>query len=99
MRSTEIWDVVPLAPPDRYAFCSCITPIGTPLRRGDSIFKLTAAYQADTFPQKVNLGVGAYRDDDNKPWVLPVVKKVRNFQDFHLQFLSCKSHYRFHTSC
>lgn len=41
-----------------------------------SIFKLTAAYKADTFPQKVNLGVGAYRDDDNKPWVLPVVKKV-----------------------
>ncbi|KAF8759059.1 Aspartate aminotransferase [Rhizoctonia solani] len=31
---------------------------------------------ADTFPQKVNLGVGAYRDDDNKPWVLPVVKKA-----------------------
>ena len=42
----------------------------------DSIFKLTAAYKADTFPQKVNLGVGAYRDDDSKPWVLPVVKKA-----------------------
>lgn len=47
-----------------------------PLAPPDSIFKLTAAYQADTFPQKVNLGVGAYRDDDNKPWVLPVVKKA-----------------------
>ena len=42
-----------------------------------SIFKLTAAYKADTHPNKVNLGVGAYRDDDSKPWVLPVVKKVR----------------------
>lgn len=42
-----------------------------------SIFKLTTAYKTDTFPQKVNLGVGAYRDDQNKPWVLPVVKKVR----------------------
>ncbi|KAI9510879.1 aspartate aminotransferase [Russula earlei] len=42
----------------------------------DSIFKLTAAYQADPYPQKVNLGVGAYRDDDNKPWVLPVVRKA-----------------------
>jgi len=41
-----------------------------------SIFQLTAAYKADTFERKVNLGVGAYRDDDNKPWVLPVVKKV-----------------------
>ncbi|EMD38441.1 hypothetical protein CERSUDRAFT_82693 [Gelatoporia subvermispora B] len=47
-----------------------------PLAPPDSIFKLTAAYKEDTFPQKINLGVGAYRDDDNKPWVLPVVKKV-----------------------
>jgi aspartate aminotransferase len=42
----------------------------------DSIFKLTAAYKADTYPQKVNLGVGAYRDDNSKPWILPVVKTV-----------------------
>ena len=41
-----------------------------------SIFKLTAAYKEDPFPQKVNLGVGAYRDDNGKPWVLPVVQKV-----------------------
>jgi len=47
-----------------------------PLAPPDSIFKLTAAYKADTYPQKVNLGVGAYRDDDNKPWVLPVVRKA-----------------------
>jgi len=45
---------------------------------GHSIFQLTAAYKADKFPQKVNLGVGAYRDNDGKPWVLPVVKKVRS---------------------
>jgi aspartate/tyrosine/aromatic aminotransferase len=56
------------------------------LTHGDSIFKLTAAYQADTFPQKINLGVGAYRDDDSKPWVLPVVKKVCNFLEYHLRF-------------
>lgn len=42
----------------------------------DSIFKLTAAYKADTYEKKVNLGVGAYRDDNGKPWVLPVVKKA-----------------------
>jgi aspartate aminotransferase len=41
-----------------------------------SIFNLTATYKADPHPSKVNLGVGAYRDDDNKPWVLPVIKKV-----------------------
>ncbi|KAK7693651.1 hypothetical protein QCA50_003220 [Cerrena zonata] len=47
-----------------------------PLAPPDSIFKLTASYKEDTFPQKINLGVGAYRDNDNKPWVLPVVKKA-----------------------
>jgi aspartate aminotransferase, cytoplasmic len=41
-----------------------------------SIFKLTAAFKADSFPHKVNLGVGAYRDNDSRPWILPVVKKV-----------------------
>ncbi|KAI8906049.1 pyridoxal phosphate-dependent transferase [Gorgonomyces haynaldii] len=40
----------------------------------DPIFHLTASYKQDPFPQKVNLGVGAYRDDDGKPWVLPVAE-------------------------
>jgi aspartate aminotransferase len=47
-----------------------------PLAPPDSIFKLTAAYKADSYPLKINLGVGAYRDDESKPWVLPVVKKA-----------------------
>ncbi|TBU35803.1 aspartate aminotransferase [Dichomitus squalens] len=47
-----------------------------PLAPPDAIFKLTAAFKADTYPNKVNLGVGAYRDDNDKPWVLPVVKKA-----------------------
>ena len=34
-------------------------------------------YREDPAEMKVNLSVGAYRDDDEKPWVLPVVKKVR----------------------
>lgn len=42
-----------------------------------SIFKLTAAFKADSFDKKVNLGVGAYRDNNGKPWVLPSVKMVR----------------------
>lgn len=42
----------------------------------DAIFHLTAQYTADTDPRKVNVGVGAYRDDNLKPYVLPVVKKV-----------------------
>jgi len=42
----------------------------------DPLFGLMAAYRADTFDKKVDLGIGAYRDNTAKPWVLPVVKKV-----------------------
>ncbi|PWA25654.1 hypothetical protein CCH79_00001642 [Gambusia affinis] len=41
-----------------------------------AVFKLTQDFNNDQFPNKVNLGVGAYRTDEGKPWVLPVVKKV-----------------------
>ncbi|KAJ5117015.1 aminotransferase [Penicillium angulare] len=43
----------------------------------DAIFALTAQYQANPFPQKVNLGQGTYRDADGKPWVLPSVRQAR----------------------
>ncbi|KAF9979560.1 Aspartate aminotransferase, cytoplasmic [Modicella reniformis] len=42
----------------------------------DVIFALTADYKADTFADKVNLGIGAYRTEEGKPWVLPVVRKA-----------------------
>jgi aspartate/tyrosine/aromatic aminotransferase len=50
----------------------------------DVIFDLTAKYKADTNPNKVNVGVGAFRTDDLKPYVLPVVKKVKriSFKSF-----------------
>lgn len=40
------------------------------------VFKLTRDFQADSHPKKVSLGVGAYRTDEGKPWILPVVKKA-----------------------
>ncbi|XP_071856890.1 glutamate oxaloacetate transaminase 2 [Bombus fervidus] len=40
----------------------------------DPIFSLTERYKADTHPNKVNLGVGAYRDDETKPFILPSVR-------------------------
>ncbi|KAF2864383.1 PLP-dependent transferase [Piedraia hortae CBS 480.64] len=40
----------------------------------DPLFGLMAAYKKDDNPNKVDLGIGAYRDDNAKPWVLPVVK-------------------------
>ncbi|KAF2746344.1 aspartate aminotransferase, partial [Sporormia fimetaria CBS 119925] len=42
----------------------------------DPLFGLMAAYRRDTSESKVDLGIGAYRDDNAKPWVLPVVKRA-----------------------
>ncbi|KRY31156.1 Aspartate aminotransferase, mitochondrial, partial [Trichinella spiralis] len=47
-------------------------PLGPP----DAILGLTEAYNKDTNPNKINLGAGAYRDDDGKPYVLPSVRKA-----------------------
>ncbi|KAL7752265.1 ribosomal RNA processing protein [Sorochytrium milnesiophthora] len=49
-----------------------------PLAPPDIIFHLTASYKADTNASKVNVGVGAYRTDEGKPWVLPVVRKAED---------------------
>ncbi|KAK1772828.1 pyridoxal phosphate-dependent transferase [Phialemonium atrogriseum] len=37
---------------------------------------ITEAFKADSFDKKINLGVGAYRDDKGKPYVLPSVRKA-----------------------
>ncbi|KRT85898.1 hypothetical protein AMK59_2684 [Oryctes borbonicus] len=37
------------------------------------VFALTKAYQDDSYENKVNLSVGAYRTEKGVPWVLPVV--------------------------
>ncbi len=42
----------------------------------DAILGLTTAFAADKNPKKCNLGVGAYRDDNGKPYVFPVVRKA-----------------------
>lgn len=42
----------------------------------DPILGVTEAFKRDTNPKKMNLGVGAYRDDQGKPFVLSCVRKV-----------------------
>jgi aspartate aminotransferase, cytoplasmic len=42
----------------------------------DPLFGLMAEYKADTFAKKVDLGVGAYRTNEGRPFILPAVKKV-----------------------
>ena len=33
-------------------------------------------FKADTSPQKVNLGVGAYRDDQGRTYILPSIREA-----------------------
>ncbi|KAI2611364.1 aspartate aminotransferase [Hypoxylon fragiforme] len=40
--------------------------------------RVTEAFKADPFEQKINLGVGAYRDDQGKPYVLPSVRTAED---------------------
>lgn len=50
----------------------CDVPLAPP----DPIFHLTTSYNQDSFEKKVNVGVGAYLDDNGWPFVLPSVKKA-----------------------
>ncbi|EMD41819.1 hypothetical protein CERSUDRAFT_128978 [Gelatoporia subvermispora B] len=47
-------------------------PAGPP----DPILGVTEAFLRDKDPRKINLGVGAYRDENGKPYVLTSVKKA-----------------------
>ncbi|KAK3625277.1 Aspartate aminotransferase, cytoplasmic [Elasticomyces elasticus] len=57
----------------------------------DPLFGLMAAYKKDTDSKKVDLGIGAYRDNNAKPWVLPVVKqaddRLRSDPDLNHEYL------------
>ncbi|CAF1647694.1 unnamed protein product [Didymodactylos carnosus] len=49
----------------------------------DPILGVTEAFKRDSNPKKINLGVGAYRSDEGKPFVLESVKKVfKIFNDY-----------------
>jgi len=45
----------------------------TPTAPADSILKLAGMFKEDKFPKKVNLGIGAYRTEEGKTWILPSV--------------------------
>ena len=44
----------------------------------DPILGVTEAFKKDSNPAKMNLGVGAYRDDQGKPFVLPSVRTAES---------------------
>lgn len=47
-----------------------------PLAPPDKILGIAEAYNRDSNSKKINLGVGAYRDNDGKPIIFPSVKKA-----------------------
>jgi aspartate aminotransferase len=49
--------------------------VHVPMAPADPILSLTTGFRNDKDPKKVNLGVGAYRDNAGKPYVFPIVKK------------------------
>ncbi|EPX74222.1 aspartate aminotransferase [Schizosaccharomyces octosporus yFS286] len=62
-------------------------PMGPP----DPIFGISEAFKKDDFAKKMNLGVGAYRDDAGKPYVLPSVRTAETEilkQDLDKEYLS-----------
>jgi len=44
----------------------------------DAILGVTENFKKDSNPNKMNLGVGAYRDDEGKPFVLPSVRAAES---------------------
>ena len=47
-----------------------------PMAPPDPIIGINVAFANDSDPRKVNLGVGAYRDDNLKPVVFKIVRKM-----------------------
>ena len=45
-----------------------------PLAPPDPILNMNKLFMESTVPKKVSLGVGAYRDGEGKPWILPSVR-------------------------
>ncbi|CAH1155189.1 unnamed protein product [Phaedon cochleariae] len=60
--------LVPRRPNSRWA--------DVPFNPPDSIFGLLEAFHKDPSPNKINLGIGAYRTDSSQPYVLPSVRKA-----------------------
>lgn len=43
----------------------------------DAIFEVLRRFNGDASPDKVNVCVGAYRDENGKPWTLPSVQMAK----------------------
>lgn len=68
----------------------------------DPLFGLKARYNADSRTDKVDLGIGAYRDNNGKPWILPAVRraeqKLINSPDYNHEYLGISGFEPFYKS-
>lgn len=67
----------------------------------DPLFGLKARYTADSRTDKVDLGIGAYRDNNGKPWILPAVrgaeKKLVESPNYNHEYLGISGYEPFLT--
>lgn len=79
-RPLSFWANIAQAPPDKILGKALFHLICIILHHVISSFfvGLTEAFKADKYDKKINLGVGAYRDDKGQPYVLPSVKAAEN---------------------
>lgn len=67
----------------------------------DPLFGLKARYNADPRSDKVDLGIGAYRDNNGKPWILPAVRaaerKLLDSEGYNHEYLNISGHEPFLT--
>ena len=60
-----------------YAFTSMASFSIPPLAPPDAVFAVSTAYNNCKLPEKVSLGVGAYRGEDGEPLVLQSVVEAK----------------------
>mmetsp|Transcript_8579 Transcript_8579/g.9765 ORF Transcript_8579/g.9765 Transcript_8579/m.9765 type:complete len:425 (-) Transcript_8579:1364-2638(-) len=66
------------------------TYASVPMGPADPILGLNEAFQNDTDPRKISLGVGAYRDDNGNPYVLPSIRQAEKLiveQELNKEYL------------
>ena len=61
----------------------------TPTAPADPILGVAVAFNADTHEKKVNLGIGAYRDEKGKPLVLRLCVSVCARACVHVCVFAC----------
>ncbi|PYH88713.1 aspartate aminotransferase [Aspergillus ellipticus CBS 707.79] len=60
------------------SYRSILRPDVVPLAEEDQFYRIEVACEADHSDRKVDLGIGAYRDDNGQSWILPSVKRAQD---------------------